>query len=177
MTYLDTIEVLEKFYLVKEYQNPVAYKLATGKTAPEFDISKPIKLWEDTPELSGLRQVMYDVIAQNEENGVWIYDDSGKYVTELILMLKTDARKVNIPPSDFNYTAHPNLPKVNRPLKTGVSSEYDLVKSPDGFSIVARNKKLYAEYLTEKTSPVGSNPNFENAVLAYLSAISKKLGI
>lgn len=177
MEYIETLQPLENLYLVQEYPTPQAYFLLTGKTAPEFDINKDIKLWEHTPENVGPRQVLYDVIAQNEDNGVWIYDDSGKYVTEFILMLKSDAAKVNIPPSDFNYTAHPNLRKVNRPLKEGVSSKYDLIKSPDGFSIVARDKELYAKYLSEKNAPAGSNPAFEASVLAYLAAISKKLGI
>lgn len=177
MQYIETLQPLENLYLVPEYPTPQAYFQGTGKIAPEFDITKDIKLWEHTPETSGSRQMIYDVIAQDEETGVWIYDDAGKYVTELIIMLKSEAPKVNIPPADFNYIAHTNLKSVNRPLKQGVSSQYDLIKSPDGFSIVARNKELYAKYLSEINSPVGSNPSFENSVLAYLAAISKKLGV
>jgi len=177
MQYIDTIQPLENLYLVKEFPTPAAYFAATGKVAPEFDLSKDIKLWEFSPDLSGPRQALFDVIAQDEETGVWIYTDEGKYVTELIVMLKSEAPKVNIPPADFNYTAYPNLKRVNRPLKPGVIEKFDIVKSPDGFSIVARDKELYSKYLSEKLSPIGSNPTFENAVLAYLGAIAKKLGV
>ncbi len=177
MTYFDTLTPLENLYLVKEYATPLEYFKATGKVAPEFNINKPIKLWEHNPSSLGPRQVQYDVIAQNEDNGVWMYDDSGKYITELIIMLKTEAVKVNIPPADFNYTAYPDLKRINRPLQDHVSRDYDLVKSPDGFSIVGRNKEMYSLYLSEKASPIGSNPTFEASVLAHLAAIAKKLGV
>jgi hypothetical protein len=119
---------------------------------------------------------MFDTIAFGD-GGAWMYDDKGIYITELILMLKVDAPIVNIPPKDFNFTQKPFIPKANRPLKDGFVSEYDIVKSPDGFSVVARNKELYAKFLEEKTSPTSGNVAFETTVLSYLAAISKKLGV
>jgi hypothetical protein len=176
MQYIDTLAPLEQFFLVEEYATPEVYFQKTGKIAPEFNPNKPIKLWAFTPETTGPRQIMFDTVAMGED-GAWMYDTEGKYVTELILMLKTEAPQVNIPPKDFNFTANPFIQKANRPLQSGFVEKYDIVKSPDGFSIVARDKAKYAQFLEEKTAAVGGNPAFEATVLSFLSAISKKLGV
>ena len=178
MKYIDTITPLESIYLVPEFRSPEEYTEATGLTAPEFDINKPIKRWTHKADNVSTRQVMYDVIAQNEETGVWIYDNAGLYVTELIIMLKTEASQVNIPPRNFNYTdpKHLNLKIYNRPLVPGITIKVDIVRAPDGMSIVARNKDLYKKYIASINN-TGGNVEFEKSVLASLAAISLKLGI
>lgn len=180
MQYIETLSPLEQYFDVKEYPTPESYTKGTGKKCPEFDDTLPIKLWEMHPVVAGPRQFMFDVIAQDPKTGVWIYDESGVYATELYIMLKSEAPLVNIPPKDFNYITYKGK-IINRPLKSEFIQHYDIVKSPDNFAIVARNKEAYAQFLAEKAAkdapPTSANPAFEKSVMAYLKAISLKLGI
>jgi hypothetical protein len=176
MQYIETLEPLEPHFLVKEFATPEEYKSFYKVDPPAFDETKPIKLWSWEPPASNTRQVLFDTIAL-DENGNWLYDSEGKYVTELILMLRSESPKVNIPPKDFNFTGKPLILKQNRPLRPGFVDEYDIVKSPDGFSVVARNKEKYKKYLQTLATSGGSNPEFETKVLQDLAAIKKVLGI
>jgi hypothetical protein len=176
MQYIDTLEPLEPHFLVPEYATPEEYKKAFNIDPPPFDERKPIKLWTLNAPASTSRQILFDTVAV-DENGNWLYDAEGKYVTELILMLRTDAPLVNIPPKDFNFTGKPLILKQNRPLRDNFVNEYDIVRSPDGFSVVARNKEKYKKYLETRSSAGGNNPAFEAQVLSDLAAIKKVLGL
>lgn len=176
MQYIETLEPLEQHFLVPEYATPEEYKKAFNIDPPPFNDRRPIKLWSWNPPADNLRQVLFHTIAI-DDNGNWLYDNEGKYVTELILMLKTDAPNVNIPPKDFNFTGRDLILKQNRPLRPGFVDDYDIVKSPDGFAVVARNKEKYKKYLESRTAQGGNNPAFEAQVLDDLSKIKTALGI
>ncbi|CAB4142905.1 hypothetical protein UFOVP434_49 [uncultured Caudovirales phage] len=175
---MDTLELLEGFFLTKEYRTPEEYQKETGLIAPAFDESKPIKLWSfiPPPEMEG-RQLLFDALVDGPD-GRPIVDAAGVFLTELILLPRAQAPVVNIPPRDFNFTGKPLIPKINRPFKNGFVKQYDVVRSPMGMSMMARDKQKYEQFLKQKDVGSGSgNPEFEEKVLSYLAAISKRLGV
>lgn len=176
MKYIETLEPLEPHFVTREYATPEEYFAVTKKIAPPFDPTRPIKMWELPFDSTPPRQVTFETLAFSEETGVLIRDPDGKYITELVVMLKSELPKVNIPPKDFNYIQFTNLRKTQRPLKANFTDEYDIVNTPDGFAMAARNKAKYAQYVVSQNAPA-SNPAFEATVISYLDAIAKKLGV
>jgi hypothetical protein len=179
MQYIDTLKPLAEFFRFVEYTSPEEYKKITGMDAPVFDLNKQIKLWFD-PAAKGSprRQVIYDPVIATTANGNWIQTATGEYETEIWVTVRELAGEVNIPPRDFNYTQYPNLTKAPLPLIEGFLDNWEIVASPGIAVPVARNKKLYAEYLEEKNKTnSGVSKEFETMVLNDLRAIRAKLGI
>lgn len=176
MEYIDTLKPLNDCFLAEEYPTPEAYEKATGEKAPEFNVFKPIKLWKVEPPTSAVRQMSFTVFAKDDGTQVRIFNEQGFAELDTLVLSRVEASTVNIPPQNFNFTQWPLLKKYGQPLKLSATVENDFVRAPDGFSVVVRDKKLYAQYLKEKQNP-GANSDFQKEVLEKLDKILSLLAV
>lgn len=83
---------------VQVYQNRAAYKAKTGKDAPPFDYSQPVKDWADTREFADSdAEVEYNGI-RYEANGEPVYDASRVVEQRSFRLFAEVAQAVNLLP-------------------------------------------------------------------------------
>lgn len=175
MNYIDTIFPLSNFFSATVYQSQDDYFKKTGKAA-SFNQFQAIKNWY-LPIPEGVRpnQIIPITVLAKTETGNYI-ESNGKFLIEVIPVRASSLPIVNIPPPDFNFTANSYIPIIEPPLKDGFEKDYDVVRSPDGFSMVARNKKLYEEFLKNKdaTSSAGT-ADFQKSVVLTLNKLTSDI--
>lgn len=156
---------LDKLYLFPLFQTREEYTRATGKEAPAFDPQRPPKYWFDPAAENSLkRNVVYSTVVSYAENGGLLLDENGKPQTEAMLLLKSEAASVNIPPLETNVPGA-SVPCVPVPLRP-LDEQEELVLGFGGIVLV-RNKAI-AEDTAE---------GFTASDRALLQAIARRLNV
>lgn len=135
---------VENLYLFRYYQTREAFQLATGEEVPLWDSRRPPKHWRDVAALqSARRNVVYDAVIATAENGRPLVGADGKPVLDLLVLTKTEAATVNIPPagpgiSNVPGAEVPAVPCPLRPLDPNEELFFDF-----GGVVVVKNLNLY----------------------------------
>jgi hypothetical protein len=158
---------ISNLYLFPVYQTREAYQKATGKEAPLYDASKPVKSWFDPKAAENpRRKLVYDSVLALADNGQVLADTDGKPLLEPLLIDREQAAAVNIPPKGPGILDAPQtgieIPVPLRPLEAKEELCFQF-----GGVVAVRNKDLF--------------PKLEVAFTAedreLLRAIARKLGI
>ena len=157
---------LDKLYLFPYYQTRDQYKQATGEAPPAFDITRPPKYWEDpSAAKSTKRTLIYENVLACGESGMPLKDDAGNPYLEGLLILRTEAATVNIPPKMGANEPGTDLPEAPPPVRP-LDPDEELFFDEMGIAKV-RNKLL------DTAKPVA----FDASDRALIRAIAQKLGV
>lgn len=122
-------------YLFPNYQTREAYKLATGRDAPTYDPTLPVKGWEDLTLISDANKtilaadVLYHFNIGRHKDGSVATFPNNDVVLQPIIVSKDVVMRVNIPPKSVDqpsipaplgetYTPMRNLKPTERLIKT-----------------------------------------------------------
>lgn len=158
---------IENLYLFRYYQTREAYQQATGEDTPPWDSRRAPKHWRDIVALqSARRNVVYDAVLLSAENGRPLAGADGKPVLDLLVLSKTEAASVNIPPAGPGISNVPGaevaaVPCPLRPLEPNEELFFDF-----GGVVAVKNLDLYPKI------EVG----FTAADRDLLRAIARRLG-
>ncbi len=157
---------LDKLYLFPHYQTREQYRLATGSEPPVFDETRPPQGWFD-PSLaqSTKRTVIYENVLAMDEKGNPKLNAEGKPYFEPLMMLRSEAMSVNIPPKVAANEPGTRTPEVPVPVRA-LDPDEELIVDFGG-AVYVRNKTLNTEL------PV----NFSNQDRELLKAIARKLNV
>lgn len=93
---------LDSLHLFPVFQTRDAYLAATGKEAPIYDPTRPVKSWYDPQAASNPRRTLvYDHVLAVADNGAPLLDEVERPYTEPLLISREHAATVNIPIKDF----------------------------------------------------------------------------
>lgn len=157
---------LEKLYLFPFFQTREQYRQATGQEPPEFDPTRPPQGWYD-PQMghSTKRTVIYDNVLAIDEKGRPRLNAEGKPYFEPLMILRSEAATVNIPPKLSANEPGTGVPEVPPPVRA-LDPEEELIIDFGGV-VMVRNKTLNTE------TPV----NFSAQDRELLKAIARKLNV
>lgn len=114
---------LQALYLFPVYQTREQYKAATGKDAPLWDPTKPIKSWRDpnppAPDEDG--NVQYLMLALGKDRRTPAVGADGKPYLRLTRISAEDAASVNIPQKEFGADT-----RVVDPGSLSVNATYEV---------------------------------------------------
>lgn len=157
---------LDKLYLFPYFQTREQYRLAVGQEPPPFDENRPPQGWYD-PQMaqSSKRTVIYENVLAINEKGQPRRDADGNPFFEPLMMLRTEAATVNIPPKRSANEPGTGVPEVPPPVRE-LDADEELIIDFGGI-VTVRNKKLNTEI------PV----NFSAQDREILRAIARKLNV
>ncbi len=144
------------------------YFKATGEEAPEWDPTRPVKLWFDpAARNTNKRTFLYDNVLMYDKNGMVIPDSKGTPQTEQLALLREEASRVNLLPRESMVDYGPGakvapIPVPMRPLK----EDEELIFTFGGV-VAVRKKNAYKETVNAFT--VNDR--------ALLQKIADKLGV
>lgn len=181
---------IEKLYLFPVYHTREDYKNLTGLDAPTFDPNLPVKSWSHpnpddgtgtsgTASAASLKITYSRVIAYGEDGRSPLLDGGRPYFEELQL-LKTWAKRVNIPPKDFSSgSSHQpdvstlgEVPCPCRPLKPTESLVQQFGGAPRVFDTAVDDPNDPNQV---PTSPTGGLSTREKAILELIPSIFEEL--
>lgn len=159
---------ISNLYLFPFFQTREAYFKATGKEAPAYDPTKPVKCWFDPKAAdSTARRIVYDRVLAIADNGMPLVGSDGKPFLEPMVLDKAVAANVNIAPKGPELLDQPatgtEIPCPVRALEPGEELYLQF-----GGTVAVRNKALWNSDIE-----VG----FKGSDRALLQAIAEKLGI
>lgn len=157
---------LDKLYLFPYFQTREQYRKAVGVEPPPFDETRPPQQWYDPSiSTSTKRTVIYDNVLAVDENGMPKRDENGKPYFEPLMILKSEAATVNIPPKLAANEPGTDVPDVPPPVRA-LEPDEELIFDFGGIVLV-RNKNL-----VDPASVAYSAQDRE-----LLKAVARKLGV
>ncbi len=159
---------ISNLYLYPLFQTREAYFQATGKEAPAYDPTKPVKCWFDPRAAdSPQRRIVYERTVAYADNGMPMVGPDGKPFLEPMVLDKAVAATVNIAPKGPELRDEPvtgvEIPVPVRALEPGEELYLQF-----GGTVAVRNNLLWAADVE-----VG----FRGSDRALLQAVAEKLGI
>ncbi len=134
---------ITKLYKFPVYMTRDEYQAAFGEEPPAWNPDRAPKYWFDpaaknAPKMS----VVYDCVIATAANGAALVGDDGKPVTDLMVLSKSEASSVNIPPHLANVPGAdvPAIPVPLRALETGEELFFSL-----GGVVSVKNTALYSQ--------------------------------
>jgi hypothetical protein len=108
---------ITKLYKFPVYMTRDEYKAATGEEAPAWNSDRAPKYWLDPAAKNATRMsVVYDCVIATAANGVPLVGEGSKPLTDLLVLSKSEAASVNIPPKVANVPGA-DVPAVQCPLR------------------------------------------------------------
>jgi hypothetical protein len=157
---------LDKLHLFPYYQTRDQYRASTGEEAPLFDPERPPKYWFDPAAAkSAKRALIYDQVLVCNELGHALANAQGKPYLEQLMILKSEAATVNIPPklaANEPGTGQAEVPPPLRPLEPEEELFFDL-----GDIVLVRNTSIV------DTTIIG----FTTQDREILKAVARKLNV
>jgi len=134
---------ITKLYKFPAYMTRDEYQAAIGEEPPAWNPDRAPKYWFDPAAKNATKMsVVYDCVIATAANGTPLVGDDGKPVTDLMVLSKSEASTVNIPPKLANIPGAdvPAIPVPLRALEPGEELFFSL-----GGVVSVKNTALYSQ--------------------------------